>query len=552
MINVISAILIAFLYSVVCTMAGPMAAAQNFSFTQIPVVPFLLCFLVCTVANLLFFSVIPRIPFLKKDGRIFSYPAVTDKPFFFLIVWAFIFLSWMPAWLHFFPGILSYDAISQTGSALGTITDNHHPVLHTWLIRVFMNLGKTLFSSYEAGIAVMSLLQMLILSYALTRLAFLMKKKNVPMLLTALTILCSALWFMNACLSVTMVKDTLHAAYLILFTCHFTEISTDPAQWLKHRQNLVCLPAVSFLMCAFRNNGIYIYAFCFLILAIVRLPLIKKVRKYTLLILAIILPVILFKLYSGPVFSALNIAPGQVREALCIPIQQLQRVAVLHEEELTADQLEKMNWYIDDLKWMYPSESGSTRAYAPFMADAAKSCFYSDHYNESPAAFWKFYLETGLQFSKEYINAFLSNTLGFWYPGYYGFSYVMYDNYAPEMFDVPLERKSLLDTTLIRTYYQSMCNSDFWRETPVLRLFFVPGCSLWILLYLVALSLKKKALFTKVMPLFLPLIAQYGIMLLSPMSSFRYSWPFYLMIPVGLIAIWGNLSSEESATMQEV
>ena len=55
--------------------------------------------------------------------------------------------------------------------------------------------------------------------------------------------------------------------------------------------------------------------------------------------------------------------------------------------------------------------------------------------------------------------------------------------------------------------------------------------------------MRRRGFFTKVLPLFLPLIAQYGIMILSPMSSFRYSWPFYLMLPLAMIGIWGNQES---------
>ena len=255
---------------------------------------------------------------------------------------------------------------------------------------------------------------------------------------------------------------------------------------------------------------------------------------------AILLPVVLFKIYTGPVFDAFGIAQGQVREALSVPIQQLQRVAVMRADVLTEEQTERMSYYIDNLEWREPP---SGRAYLPFCADPAKACFYSERYEEDPIAFWKFYLQTGKQFSKEYLAAFLSNSLGYWYPGYYEFSYVMYENYPPEMFAEPLERKTIWDSQILKKYYESVCNSGFWRKTPVLRLFFVPGFTLWFLLYGLALAWKKRGFFTKVLPLFLPLTAQYGIMILSPISSFRYAWPFYLMLPLTFICIWGNLES---------
>lgn len=534
------AIFFAFFYSIVYILLGPMIKAQSLSFDASQLLPFVLCFVLCSAVNILIFSVIPKWHFNIGNERISRYLDKLGDRKLFLIVWAFIFVSWIPAYLILYPGVLSYDIISQVGSALGEITNNHHPVLHTWLIRFFMRLGDNLFSGYEYGIGLLSLLQMVILSYALARLVMLLKKKNVPILVVMLTALLSAIWFMNACLSVTMVKDTLHAAFLVLFVCHFTEIATNPLEYCRRKQNLLFLPAIGFFMCAFRNNGIHIYIFCFAVLLILRISQIKKAKRFITLIVAILLPVFMYKIYTGPVFDAFGIEQGQVREALCIPIQQLQRVAVGRADELTSEQTELMTYYIDNLEWM---ESSPGRQYNPFFADPAKSCFYSNHYNNDPIAFWKFYLQIGKQFPKEYVAAFLSNTLGYWYPGYYDFSYVMYENYPPEMFVEPLERKSIVNLQILEKYYESVCTSGFWRETPVLRLFFVPGFALWILIYALALAWRKKGFFTRVLPLFLPLIAQYGIMILSPMSSFRYSWPFYLMLPLAFIGIFGNTES---------
>lgn len=542
MIRYVFAVLLALFYSVVYTVIGPMIANQVISFEQVRILPFAVCFIICLAVNFLIFFIMPRLYLRAENGRISKclnsfFEKVGDRRLF-LLVWAFLFVSWVPAYLIFYPGVLSYDMINQTKSALGGITDNHHPVLHTWLIGLFMKLGDSLLGDYESGLGILSLLQMFILSYALTRLIFLLKKRKVPALMLIFTAFLSAIWFENACLSVTMIKDILHAAFLVLFACHFMEIALNPSEYSLRKHNLFIFPVVSFLMCAFRNNGIHIYLFCFAVLLVLRIHRIKKAKAYIPLIAAILLPVFMFKIYTGPVFEAFGIAQGESREALSVPIQQLQRVTVRRAEELTGEQMERMEYYIANTpEWLEPAPG---RAYDPFCADPAKTSFHSGHYDEDPIAFWKFYLQTGAQFPELYAVAFLSNTLGYWYPGYYEFSYVMYDNYPPEVFAEPLERKSIWNPQVLQKYYESACGSDFWRETPVLRLFFVPGFALWFLLYAIALAWKKRGFFTKVLPLFLPLIAQYGIMLLSPMSSFRYSWPFYLMLPLVFAGICGN------------
>lgn len=544
------AVFLALVYTVAYIVVGPMVKAQYFSLEEVRPLSFILCFAICSAVNILILCVIPKkdhYRIRKINEKISKWLEKFDDRRLFFIVWAFIFIMWLPAYLILYPGVLSYDMISQTTSALGEITNNHHPVLHTWLIRVFMRMGEKLFSSYESGIGLLSLLQMIILSYALSRMVMLLKKKAVPILLVIGTAVLSAVWFMNACLSVTMIKDTLHAAFLVLFCCHFVEIATNPSEYIARKRNLVLFPIVSFFMCAFRNNGLHIYLFCFAILLVLRISRFRRVKRYLPLIAVVILPVIMFKIYTGPVFDALGIEPGQVREALSIPIQQLQRVAVKRAGELTPEQTEMMEYYIDDLEWRSWSPG---REYDPFISDPAKSCFISSRYEDAPIAFWKFYLQTGKQFSKEYLVAFLSNTLGYWYPGYYDFSYVMYDNYAPETFPEPLERKSILKSKALEGYYESLCSSDFWRSTWGVRIFFVSGFAPWILIFAVVLSWRKKGFFTMTLPLFLPLIAQYGIMLLSPMSSFRYSWPYYLMLPLTFIAIFTNKIAPAPQSLQ--
>lgn len=538
-------VLLALLYSFFYTIVGPKIATQDLSFNGTEVWPFVLCFLMCSVVNVSVVMLVQRCDFEIKNLKVIQTVKRLDERKMLLVVWGIIFVSWLPAYLIVFPGILSYDIVDQTRYALGTIEDNHHPVLHTWLIRVFMQFGERFFSSYEIGLGLLSLLQVLLVSYALSRLVTLLKKKNVPIVIVMLTALFSALWFMNACLSLTMIKDTLFAAFLVLFACHFTEIVMDVNRYLADRKNLILLPVIGFLMCALRNNGLYIYVFCFAGLFILRIRQIKKAKKYLALMIVVLLPVFAFKIYTGPVFDAWDIKPGQVREALSVPIQQLQRVAYHRAELLTEEQTELMDYYIDNLEWMGPS---SERVYVPFVADPAKSCFRSEAYNDDPVAFWKFYFEIGIQFPKDYVVAFLSNTLGFWYPGYIEFSYVEYENYPSDWFVVPLERKSIVDLQFLDRYYETLCRSEVLRNTPIVRLLFLPGYAPWILLFAMILSWKEKENYIKVFPLFLPMIAQFGIMILSPIASFRYSWPFFLLLPITFIGIWGcNKGSEKKA-----
>ena len=174
--KILCAIIFAFLYSITYIVLGPMAKTQNFSFSLAQIVPFLLCFVICTIINSIIFVTFPKWRLDIKSEKILSaFNKFGDRKLF-VCIWIFIFISWIPAFLTLYPGVLSYDMISQTNSALGTIVNNHHPVLHTWLIRVFMKFGNKYMSSYENGLGLFSLVQMMILSYSLTRFSMLLKK----------------------------------------------------------------------------------------------------------------------------------------------------------------------------------------------------------------------------------------------------------------------------------------------------------------------------------------------------------------------------------------
>jgi len=526
---VVLALIAALFYTVV----GPKIQSQDLSFNGSEIVPFILCFLICAVINVLVVIAVQKLDLGIKNERLNHAINQLGDTKLLLIVWGIIFVSWLPAYLVCFPGILSYDIVNQTRDALGVIVDNAHPVLHTFLLRVFMRLGDGVLGSYEAGLGILALIQMILLSYSLARVVLLLKKYKVPMLIVVFTAIFSALWFMNACLSVSMIKDTLYSAFLVLFGCHFTEIVIAPRHYIKKKKNLILLSVIGFLLCATRNNGFHIYVFCFAGLLLLRIKDIKKIKVYIALIAAIVLPVFAYKIYTGPVFDAWEIKPGPVTESFCVPIQQLSRVDRHRAEMLSEEQTTLMQYYF------------TGNGYVPFTADYAKGFLSVAAYKDNPIAFWKFYLDIGLHFPKDYIVAFLSNTLAIWYPGYDEFSYVEYYNYPAEWFPVPLERQSLVNLKLADAYYASLCTSSFWRTTPVLNIFFVHGYLPWILLFIMILAWKNFKQYLKVLPVFLPMIAQLGIMLLAPMASFRYAWPLSLLLPLGFIAVWYSDEQEK-------
>ena len=94
MTNIFFAVFLAFFYSIVYTVAGPMIAAQDIKFDQSQLLSFAVCFILSSAVNFFIFSVIPKLHLCTGNGRVSQYlnrglDKVGNRRLF-LFVWAFI------------------------------------------------------------------------------------------------------------------------------------------------------------------------------------------------------------------------------------------------------------------------------------------------------------------------------------------------------------------------------------------------------------------------------------------------------------------------------
>ena len=59
-----------------------------------------------------------------------------------------IFISWIPYFIIYYPGIISPDSYSQIQQVFGDLALNdHHPILHTAIIGFFVRIGVMIFKN---------------------------------------------------------------------------------------------------------------------------------------------------------------------------------------------------------------------------------------------------------------------------------------------------------------------------------------------------------------------------------------------------------------------
>lgn len=453
-----------------------------------------------------------------KSGIVFAVTAVV------------IFLCLIPVWLAYYPIIMSYDFHRQVNEAYKGLEWFYplQPIAHTWLIRLFLQIG-TAIGSYEAGIACMAVFQMvlyaLVMGYA-TSMIWRMTAKKWPVVVTTLFL---ALFPYNTVLVVCTTKDTLFTILFTLFFLLFLERNYFSNGKKKILMNIL-LVAEGCLMMQFRNNAVYAVAVFMLLLLILR----PKKEKLGILILGICLV-----LGETGMRNVIQTAIGTRLEApkieaYSVPIQQFARVAYYHGEELEAQDPE-----LAALLEKYVPRDHWDAYYAP-LADTIKGAVNASAYTENSRQFLRDWLRVGKRYPNEFLDAFLELTRGYWFwddfswaenLGYgtdtrYGVLFT-YTSSEIEGYG-SIEHRSKFPA--LEKVLEKIVSGNCFNEWPVLSVIFHGSLYSWSLFFLMVLCLYRRKYWCFQMSL-LPFL-YFGTMLLGPVVQVRYLFPIMVMLPV--------------------
>lgn len=214
--------------------------------------------LAAAVVIILFLGLEKATARLEKCGSEKKTAVWMDKKGFFLISWGVIFLLWLPAFAASWPGVYVIDNVFQVRWFLEGNISAHHPILHTYLLGFCMEAGKKLFDSYEIGLGVYSVGQMLILSGLFSYTIYTLREK-LPAVFRLLCLLLYGLLPFHAVSSFTATKDILFSGLFLLVMLKSYEMSREGEFFWRSWKKLVGYAAVIFLACCFRNTGIYIF-----------------------------------------------------------------------------------------------------------------------------------------------------------------------------------------------------------------------------------------------------------------------------------------------------
>ena len=472
------------------------------------------CFACITSLMMIIMANIPQA--IEKVKNIKEYKFFTANKKSIMVVAIVIFLSYVPYILNYYPGNVLIDSVIQILQGTGAVElTNHHPVLHTEIIAICMNIGKAIFNSYQTGAFIYTLIQTICTSIIFSFAIYYMARKKVPVVIRIFTLLfymfCPTICFFT----ITMYKDIPFALAILLATIGLTEMAINTKNFFSSKLRMGFLMLTIFLAMLFRNNGIYAIILTFPFVLIV-------FRKYYKKILIIFLtPIILYEIITGPIYSALNIEQGSTREALSIPIQQFARLMVYKQDELSEEQKTKIKQYL-------PIENFE-ELYMPVFADPIKSQFSEEGFEKDKIGLIKLYVELALQFPIETIESFVNGSFGYYYPNTVGWG--VYTGVNTEQFgqyeEYKFEQKPVIKIELLDKLNEFVNT----RNLPIVSMIVSIGFLFWVILACITYVIYKKQ-YNKLL-IFLPVLFVWLTALASPVfGEPRYVYSIFTCLPI--------------------
>ena len=478
----------------------------------------------------------------KASGKISEPKSFrSSTPFNFFYIWAIIFLFWMPVFFALYPGAFVYDATEEYVEVISRQFTMHHPLLHVLALGGIVHLFEYIGAGANLGIAVYVLLQMLVMSAALSFVVRSLQVWGVTKRYAFITVLFFSIFPLFPLYAVCTAKDGLFTVFLLVSIVSMGNIirSTDaekaPAS-IPSMSDMIIFLVSSTLMMMLRNNGLYAYTATSLIIVIVfvvdrRHRSASSNRITARLLILMVLSIVLSLGGTRILKLATGATDGEHQEMLTVPIQQLARTYTYSPEAFTPDEEALLKAFI-------PEDYLTT--YSPRISDVLKSGFDNQYYESHRALFYKLWLTIGTRRPLTYLNAQLGTAYGYIYPDalnnvYKGntmntFTYTDSSYFGFET-EPPGTRESMLPA--LELLIEKFSLNLFQQKCPVLSMLFAPGFVFWVFFFVLVGYVDRKNL-----PMMLLVLMTFATVLLGPTTLVRYVLILWYITP--LYPIWIN------------
>lgn len=460
-----------------------------------------------------------------------------------LVCTALILVCWLP-WIIFqYPAAMNADTYNQlyqfqtsaptfysTAEAYFDVEYiDHHPVFDTLVFGSFLWLGD-LVGSQNAGLFLYSILQAALTAVALAASCCYLQRLDVPKVIRLLLLAFCAFFAPISLFACTMLKDSLFSALFVLFMIMLIDAFRSNGDALCSRRFLIGLILVTGLCILTKKSGVFVVVPSVLALLITCRGRWKQVLTCT------IVPVVLFSvLFPAVVYPAIGgVAPGGSQEFMGALYQQV--ITVLREDgnDVSAQEHEAIDGVL--------RTTAALRAYDPNLIDPVKKRARQDTTLQQKMDFLGAWAAIGLRHPGEYCASLARVCAPLFAPGKVLVCFLtpaQEDSWVERHYSTQNSEGLHLDFAKPSPLEEAASALDgFWREAglnPLVALLFGRGLyGGWIPMacLLIACCYKRRN-----WVVFVPVLLNFGILLISPASSTRYILPLLYCLPllVGLM-----------------
>lgn len=338
----------------------------------------------------------------------------TEEPHFFskgAFVKAFLILCgvYLPVLIVCFPGNLCWDVIGQIEQVIfETGYSSHHPLVHTLLVGGLVQLGQSLFHSYEIGLFMYMLLQLAGFAAALAATIAVLAKRGVRSGILSILLVLYAVAPVYSNMASTAVKDVPFVSFVIGYVICLSLLIEKPER--LHNKKFVAIFIILQLgTILFRNNGLYVVALGGVTTVVYlwkRYHLRERIGSMLVLFAA---SVLISKLVLAVLVQVLQATPGSSGEMFSIPFQQTARYLQLYRTELTAEEQASIEAVLGDVNEV-------AEKYNPDISDPVKALFKKDASSAELFGYLGTWLVSFFKHPCVYLEAFFHHVYGWFDP----------------------------------------------------------------------------------------------------------------------------------------
>lgn len=439
-----------------------------------------------------------------------------------ILTFVFLLLCWLPVLLAVYPGFFVYDAQDEWLQVASRNFNTHHPLIHVLMLGGMVCAVHKVTDSYNLGIASYMILQMMIVSGAFTYLLFFMRRRKVARVVRLLSLLYFAFFPVIVMFTLCSAKDTLFTVALLMLLLSLLDMGSNAEAFFASQKKMLFFVFSAVGMMLFRKNGAYAFAVMVPILLIYHK---NYFRKAAYLFAVIFLSCFLVNTGLAVVLHAKG---GENQEILTVPIQQLARTYKFNREVFEPEDVAALHEIL-------PEEA--LVLYNPKLSDPVKVRFQNSAFAADKSKYIGLWMRIGLKKPLSYINAWLVNSYGFWYPDtvidvYSGNTVFTFTYQDSSYFGYEVEEPGFRDSKIpwLDEIYRKMALEISQEKIPIYSMLYSPGGIFWCIAFVFAYVLYRKK-YHIVIPYLMVLLVWLTV-ILGPTYLPRYVLVFWFGMPV--------------------